>query len=37
MCVCVQLVIDWLESCAREGLDQVADNVKFFTDQPVAW
>ncbi|XP_070212005.1 nuclear pore complex protein Nup107-like [Littorina saxatilis] len=32
-----QLVVDWLESCAREDLDAVADNVKFFTDQPVVW
>ncbi|XP_041370444.1 nuclear pore complex protein Nup107-like [Gigantopelta aegis] len=32
-----QLVIDWLESCASENLDMLADNVKFFSDQPVAW
>ncbi|XP_076461376.1 nuclear pore complex protein Nup107-like [Babylonia areolata] len=32
-----QLVVDWLENCAREDLDEVADNVKFFTDRPVVW
>ncbi|KAK7508730.1 hypothetical protein BaRGS_00000296 [Batillaria attramentaria] len=32
-----QLVVDWLENCAREDLEQVQDNVKFFTDQPVVW
>lgn len=32
-----QLVVDWLENCAREDLEEVQDNVKFFTDQPVIW
>lgn len=32
-----QLVVDWLENCAREDLEEVQDNVKFFTDQPVVW
>nr|KAG5714375.1 hypothetical protein BaRGS_018592 [Batillaria attramentaria] len=32
-----KLVVDWLENCAREDLEQVQDNVKFFTDQPVVW
>lgn len=32
-----QLVVDWLENCAEDSLSMLADNVKFFSDQAVAW
>lgn len=32
-----QLVVDWLENCVQDDLAEVADNVKFFTDQTVVW
>ncbi|KAL5022711.1 hypothetical protein ScPMuIL_001866 [Solemya velum] len=32
-----QIVVDWLESCAREQLDAFSDKVKFFSDRAVAW
>lgn len=32
-----QLVIDWLEKCAHDVMDNYGDNVKFFSDRAVAW
>ena len=32
MCVCVQLVVDWLEGLARVGLEQFPVKAVYFTD-----
>ncbi|XP_062572533.1 nuclear pore complex protein Nup107-like [Saccostrea cucullata] len=32
-----QLVIDWLEKCAQDVVENYGDNAKFFSDRAVAW
>ncbi|XP_076103214.1 nuclear pore complex protein Nup107-like [Mytilus galloprovincialis] len=32
-----QCVVDWLESCAQESVDNYTENVHFFSDRAVAW
>lgn len=32
-----QCVVDWLESCAQESIDNYRENVHFFSDRAVAW
>ncbi|XP_078310529.1 nuclear pore complex protein Nup107-like [Crassostrea virginica] len=32
-----QHVVDWLEKCALDVMDNYGDNVKFFSDRAVAW
>lgn len=33
----LQCVVDWLESCAQESVDNYTENVHFFSDRAVAW
>lgn len=32
-----QLIVDWLESCAQESVENFSEKVKFFSDRAVAW
>ncbi|KAJ8317433.1 hypothetical protein KUTeg_005337 [Tegillarca granosa] len=32
-----RLIVDWLESCAQESVENFSEKVKFFSDRAVAW
>ncbi|KAL3865177.1 hypothetical protein ACJMK2_006795 [Sinanodonta woodiana] len=32
-----QIVVDWLEHCSREDFENIAENIKFFSDRAVGW
>lgn len=33
----LQVIVDWLESCAQESVENFSEKVKFFSDRAVAW